>query len=141
MKHIRLQIIFRVSPPFFFLSSILATNACGVSSALKSVTLASGSCPLNKHSEFNSDLVTEVKLYPNPATNVFNVELNASTDAEMEMTVYSMNGSLVNSKNIQVTEGNNTITEDISSLSTGIYFVKFTNSSSNEAIIKKLIKE
>ena len=120
---------------------VLATNACGVSSALKSVTLASGSCPLNKQSEFNSALVTEVKLYPNPATNVFNVELNASTDAEMEMTVYSMNGSLVNSKNIQVTEGNNTITEDISSLSTGIYFVKFTNSSSNEAIIKKLIKE
>ena len=59
----------------------------------------------------------------------------------MEMTVYSMNGSLVNTKNIQVTEGNNTITEDISSLSTGIYFVKFTNTSSNETIIKKLIKE
>lgn len=120
---------------------VLATNACGVSSALKSVTLTSGACPIAKQSEFNSPLVSEVKLYPNPATNVFNVELNASTDAEMEMTVYSMNGSLVNSKNIQVTEGNNTITEDISSLSTGIYFVKFTNTSSNETIIKKLIKE
>lgn len=120
---------------------VLATNACGVSSALKSVTLTSGACPIAKQSEFNSPLVNEVKLYPNPATNVFNVELNASTDAEMEMTVYSMNGSLVNTKNIQVTEGNNTITEDISSLSTGIYFVKFTNTSSNETIIKKLIKE
>lgn len=120
---------------------VLATNACGVSSALKSVTLTSGACPNAKQSEFNSPLVNEVKLYPNPATNVFNVELNAAIDAEMEMTVYSMNGSLVNSKNIQVTEGNNTITEDISSLSTGIYFVKFTNTSSNETIIKKLIKE
>jgi Secretion system C-terminal sorting domain/PKD-like domain len=120
---------------------VLATNGCGVSTALKSVTLTSGSCPLVKQSEFNSPLVNEVTLYPNPATNVFNVELNASTDVQMEMTVYAMNGSLVNSKNIQLTEGNNTITEDISSLSTGIYFVKFTNTSSNETIIKKLIKE
>jgi hypothetical protein len=120
---------------------VLATNGCGVSSLLKSVTLTAGVCPIAKQSEFNSALVNDVKLYPNPATNVFNVELNALTDAQMEMTVYSMNGSLVNSKNIQLTEGNNTITEDISSLSTGIYFVKFTNTSSNETIIKKLIKE
>jgi hypothetical protein len=119
---------------------VLASNSC-VSSALKSVTLTSGACPIAKQSEFNNALVTEAKLYPNPATNVFNVELNAANDAQMEMAVYSMNGSLVNSKNIQVTEGNNTITEDISSLSTGIYFVKFTNTSSNETIIKKLIKE
>ena len=120
---------------------VLATNSCGVSSALKSVTLTSGACPIAKQSEFNNSLINEVKLYPNPATNVFNVELNASTDTQMEMSVYSMNGSLVSSKNIQVTEVNNTITEDISSLSTGIYFVKFTNTSSNETIIKKLIKE
>jgi hypothetical protein len=120
---------------------VMATNSCGVSSAIKSLTLTSGLCPAAKQSEFNTTLVNEVKMYPNPATNVFNVELNASADAQMEMTVYSMNGSLVNSKNIQLTEGNNTITEDISSLSTGIYFVKFTNTSSNETIIKKLIKE
>jgi hypothetical protein len=120
---------------------VLATNACGISTALKTVTLTRGNCPTAKQSEVNSALVNEVTLYPNPATNVFNVELNASVDAQMEMTVYSMNGSLVTTKNIQVTEGNNTITEDISSLSTGIYFVKFTNTSSNDTIIKKLIKE
>ena len=79
--------------------------------------------------------------YPNPANNVFNVELNASADAQLEMNVYSMNGSLVSSKNIQLSEGNNTITEDISYLSNGIYFVKFNNTSTNEMIIKKLIKQ
>lgn len=120
---------------------VVAANICGVSTAVKSVTLTRGNCPTAKESEANSLLVNEVKLYPNPANNVFNVELNASADAQIEMTVYTMSGSLVNSKNIQLREGNNTITEDISYLSAGIYFVKFNNTSSNEMIIKKLIKE
>lgn len=120
---------------------VAAANICGVSTAVKSVTLTRGNCPTAKESEANSLLVNEVKLYPNPANNVFNVELNASADAQMEMTVYSMNGSLVSSKNIQLIEGNNTITEDISYLSNGIYFVKFNNTSTNEMIIKKLIKQ
>jgi hypothetical protein len=120
---------------------VVAANICGVSTAIKSVTLTRGNCPTAKESEANSLLVNEVKLYPNPANNVFNVELNTSADAQMEMTVYSMNGSLVSSKNIQLSEGNNTITEDISYLSNGIYFVKFNNTSTNEMIIKKLIKQ
>ena len=120
---------------------VVAANICGVSTAVKSVTLTRGNCPTAKESEINSLLVNEVKLYPNPANNVFNVELNASADAQLEMNVYSMNGSLVSSKNIQLSEGNNTITEDISYLSNGIYFVKFNNTSTNEMIIKKLIKQ
>ena len=120
---------------------VVAANICRVSTAVKSVTLTRGNCPTAKESEINSLLVNEVKLYPNPANNVFNVELNASADAQLEMNVYSMNGSLVSSKNIQLSEGNNTITEDISYLSNGIYFVKFNNTSTNEMIIKKLIKQ
>lgn len=120
---------------------VVAANICGVSTAIKSVTLTRGNCPTAKESEVNSILVNEVKLYPNPANNLFNVELNTSADTQLEMNVYSMNGSLVSSKNIQLSEGNNTITEDISYLSNGIYFVKFNNTSTNEMIIKKLIKQ
>ena len=52
-----------------------------------------------------------------------------------------MNGSIVKTKNVQLTEGNNVINEDVSSLESGIYFVRFNNLSNNEIITKKLIKQ
>jgi hypothetical protein len=44
-------------------------------------------------------------------------------------------------KTIQLEEGRNTITQNISDLSTGIYVVKLTNSSNEEVVVKQLIKE
>jgi hypothetical protein len=59
----------------------------------------------------------------------------------MEMTIISLNGSVVGSKTFQLSEGTNVINENVSSLTTGVYFVRLTNTSSNDTIIKKLIKE
>jgi hypothetical protein len=58
----------------------------------------------------------------------------------MSMTIYSLNGATVRTKNIQLSEGNNVINEDISSLANGIYFVRFNNPTNNETIVRKLIK-
>ena len=119
---------------------VIATNGCGLSTAIKSVTLTSGNCPVTKQAD-TSLVSTEMSLYPNPAREEFNIELNAASEGQMEMTLFSMNGSMISSRNIQLTEGNNVINENISSLSTGVYFVKLTNTSNNETIVKKLIKE
>jgi hypothetical protein len=48
---------------------------------------------------------------------------------------------MVRTKNVQLTEGNNVINEDVSSLSSGIYFVQIYNVSNGETIVKKLVKE
>ena len=119
---------------------VLATNGCGVSSALKSVTLTAGACPLPKQAA-TRNVPTQVSMYPNPAREDFNIELNSVSDGQIEMTITSLNGAIISSKNIQLSEGSNVINEDISSLASGIYFVKLTNSSNNETIIKKLIKK
>ena len=119
---------------------VIATNSCGVSSALKSVTLTSGTCPIVRQS-YSNVVASEVSIYPNPAREEFNIELNSVSEGQMEMTIISLNGSVVSSKTIQLSEGNNLINENVSSLTTGIYFVKLTNTQSNETIIKKLIKE
>ena len=73
--------------------------------------------------------------------DIVNIEINSTTDSELEITVFSMNGSIVKTKNVQLTEGNNVINEDVSSLESGIYFVRFNNLSNNEIITKKLIKQ
>jgi hypothetical protein len=119
---------------------ITSKNGVGDSATNKTLTLTSGSCLTTK--QLNSDvLATEVSIYPNPAREEFNIELNSIANEQMEMTIVSLNGSVVSSKTIQLSEGNNVINENVSSLTTGVYFVRLTNTSSNETIIKKLIKE
>jgi hypothetical protein len=121
--------------------TVIATNVCGVSSALKSFTLTAGVCPSAKQDTSSINLVNDIRLYPNPTSDIFNVEFSAASDSEMEMTVYNLNGAIVKTKKVQLSEGNNVINEDISSLASGVYFVRFNNSTTNETITKKLIKE
>jgi hypothetical protein len=81
-----------------------------------------------------------VSIYPNPAVDNFTVELISPEASKMTMTIFNINGSVVSSKELQLTEGNNVINENISSLSSGMYFVNFYNAANNETIVKKLVK-
>ena len=118
---------------------VISTNGCGSSSAVKTLALTSGVCPGAKQSN-DSSVTQEINIYPNPVKDEFNIELN-SLQGQMEMSIFSMNGAIISSKNIPLIEGNNIINENVSTLAAGVYFVRLTNSSSNETIIKKLIKE
>jgi hypothetical protein len=122
--------------------SIRSRNVFGPATAAKAMTLTKvATCPQAKVEMASPVMVSEVSIYPNPARDNFNLELTTSVASEMSMTIYSMNGATVRTKNIQLSEGNNVINEDISSLANGIYFVRFNNPTNNEIITKKLIKE
>jgi hypothetical protein len=56
------------------------------------------------------------------------------------MSMVNLNGSVIFTKQIELTAGSNVITENISSLSNGVYLVRFYNTLTNELIVKKLIK-
>ena len=57
------------------------------------------------------------------------------------MTIFTLTGvTVLNPKTIKLEEGRNTINENISNLSNGIYIVKLVDSSNNEVMVKKLIK-
>ncbi len=118
--------------------TVFATNACGVNSAVKTINLTSTACPLRMDA---SEVTSEVSIYPNPAKDNFTLELTSSQAGEMSMTIYNINGGLIRTKNIKLTEGNNMINEDVSSLASGIYFVQIYSSSNNETIVKKLVKD
>ena len=80
-------------------------------------------------------------MYPNPATSEFNIDIDASKVGAVQMSIYSINGIMVlNSKTINLEEGRNTINENISNLSNGIYIVRLVDASDNEVLVKKLIK-
>jgi len=119
--------------------TVLATNACGVSSAVKSLTLASASCAV-KMAENTAVAATSFNVYPNPATSEFNVDVTAVKGGAYTMTISSITGSVVSTRTINVAEGMNTVNENISGLTNGIYFVQFVNQATNDTIVKKLIK-
>ena len=73
--------------------------------------------------------VSQIKVYPNPASNYINVTSTITID---KIELYSILG-----KKVHETANANTI--DISNLNSGIYFVQFY--SGNRNITKKIIKE
>jgi hypothetical protein len=123
----------------------IATNNCGVNTATKTISLTSAACPSAKMEEAVTTIeeaaYSNTTLYPNPASYEFNIDIDATNEGNLQMSIYTINGVMVmNSKAINLKEGRNTINENISNLNNGIYIVRILDSSNKEVMVKKLIK-
>jgi len=67
--------------------------------------------------------MTATRVYPNPTTDVLNIEVNASQNSAMNISVYNIMGQKVMENNVNITTGINCPTISTSDLSSGIYFV------------------
>lgn len=67
--------------------------------------------------------MTNVRVYPNPAQDVLNVEINASQASETNIAVYNITGQKVMEENRTISAGINSPSLNISNLNSGIYFV------------------
>lgn len=76
-----------------------------------------------------------VNLYPNPAQDFVNIQLENNRGGNMDVTVFDMNGRSVMMQSFK--NANTQETLDISSLNSGIYFVKIN--AQNQTTTKKLI--
>jgi len=76
-----------------------------------------------------------LNLYPNPASDIINFELNNSSDKEMKADIYDIQGRLIETINIAINE----TTIDISKLENGIYVLVLSNE--ENTYTKKFIKE
>jgi len=84
---------------------VLATNACSVSSALKSSTvLTRTTCPAAR-SEVVLQEVTKapfsVKAYPNPYSENFNLSVTTSSEDKVGIVVYDMTGRLIERRDVR----------------------------------------
>jgi hypothetical protein len=119
--------------------TVIATNSCGVTSAVKSITLTSAAC-VAKMAEDTLVATNNISIYPNPASSDFNVDLTMVKGGVVTMSIVSINGSVIATKDLNVTEGTTTVNENIADLASGIYFVQFVNQATSETIVKKLVK-
>ncbi|MCU4174840.1 M6 family metalloprotease domain-containing protein [Carboxylicivirga sp. N1Y90] len=81
----------------------------------------------------------ELKLYPNPTTNLLNVELSVGQTTEFIITVVDITGRTVNTLKRDVHSGSSPIQLDFSEYAKGMYFVKVANEqfSTVKSVIKK----
>ena len=80
----------------------------------------------------------QVKTYPNPATNVLNIQCSDDVDGEVIFRLYSMNGSIVYTEKTAVTTGS--VKElDITSLPAGMYILEVEHK--GDRITSKVVKQ
>lgn len=82
---------------------------------------------------FNNNIDTNVRLYPNPANSVINIEI--SEGQFDEIIIYSSLGKVI----YEGEKGVNNMSIDISHLASGMYFVRFV--SEGKANTKRFVKE
>ncbi len=73
--------------------------------------------------DFND--LTQIGLYPNPTSGLVYIGFNATKTLDVDIDVLSVTGAKVLSKHIDNVSGNYSSTMDLSSLSPGVYMMKF----------------
>ncbi|GEM_PF-2040816 len=79
-----------------------------------------------------------VSAYPNPASNVFNIQLVSSRDEVLTTTVREMNGKEVYTSQHTAVKGGNLFTIPVGSFSKGFYFVSIYNERTQKTETLKL---
>lgn len=80
--------------------------------------------------------ISELKLYPNPASDFINLAFqNFGNAGQIEIELLSITGQLVRTINVDVSATNGTQTIDVSKLAVGTYFVTFKYE--NERVVKQ----
>ena len=79
-------------------------------------------------------------LYPNPAKDVLNVNLNSSGNSVASLSVMDASGKAVLSKNINSAKGETIIQLDVSHLSSGTYFIRLIAADGSVKAENKFIK-
>ena len=107
------------------------TNSCGTDNTSQSVTI-------NCLNAVADALAQNVRIYPNPSSGLFTVDLTGVTGEELSILVFDVRGELVHSvSDRNFSQGYQHIV-DLSDLASGAYFVKV--SVDGETATRKVLK-
>ena len=89
----------------------------------------------------NQFTINDVKIYPNPFNNSFNISLSSNfIGHKIDVSVYDMRGRLIIQEN-SVFDQKAISIDNLKSISNGTYFIKIKNLENQQLITKKLIKQ
>jgi parallel beta-helix repeat protein len=82
----------------------------------------------------------QIKGYPNPVEDLLNLSITSENNTKINIQLINSLGKTIYNNSLIIAKGDNSSTIDIQQFSTGIYFLKVTNSSQNSKIMKVLLK-
>ena len=89
----------------------------------------------------NQFTINDVKIYPNPFNNSFNISLSSNfIGHKIDVSVYDMRGRLIIQEN-SVFDQKEISVDNLKSISNGTYFIKIKDLENQQLITKKLIKQ
>ncbi|MFT6501189.1 MAG: hypothetical protein ACJASQ_001301 [Crocinitomicaceae bacterium] len=88
----------------------------------------------------SDDFAESVLLYPNPTNGVFHIEMSLDLNSEIELIVFNNAGQLIQSRQLQGSNGNNVFVLDAQEWANGVYIVQLTETRTGEVVRKKIIK-
>lgn len=83
--------------------------------------------------------MTTVRAYPNPASDMMTIEINASMASEMTINIFNITGQNVMNKNVNVNAGINNTQINVSELGSGVYFCSVNANGFNKTV-KVIVK-
>lgn len=78
--------------------------------------------------------MTTLRAYPNPTTDIINLEINASMRSDMNVSIYTITGQKVMSKTVSVGTGINTTQINVNELESGVYFCSVSANGFNRTV-------
>jgi hypothetical protein len=83
--------------------------------------------------------ISQVEVYPNPASDVLNITVNAKATDKLTAMLLDMNGNVVWSKYADITAGKNSLELNTSKLAAGTYNAVIIDSKNNSSVHKIVI--
>ncbi|HTA62153.1 MAG TPA: alkaline phosphatase family protein [Bacteroidia bacterium] len=83
--------------------------------------------------------ITNVNIWPVPAKQSLNIDLNSSSANKGEVSIYDVTGRLVKQEDVTIKTGDNNYTIDIQNINSGMYMIKVSSPAIN--FCKKIIVE
>jgi hypothetical protein len=88
-----------------------------------------------------SNVFEKVDVFPNPAQNLINVQVNLNNNQQVMATLVDLEGHVINSKMVQMKSGNNQVVFDASQLAAGIYNIMIFDAKGNSSVHKVVVQK
>ncbi len=84
--------------------------------------------------------IKDIQVYPNPAQDILNIQINAKANEKVIATMVDLNGNIINASSHSIQQGANTITINTKEIANGIYQLMLIDSRNNSSVHKIVVQ-
>jgi N-acetylneuraminic acid mutarotase len=121
------------------LVKVTSSNTCGSTSSLRTLGITACHDGMDNNNLASNTSNDFSDIYPNPASNTFNIDIHTTSANTVTLEVYDVLGKVI--INTELTNRNGVNTIDVSGLAKGMYFVRMNDEKNNSIYTQRVSKE